>query len=94
MADSKSIPHRRWFRFSLRTLFVVVTACAIGTLYAMPLFSSWWIRENQRGLDAERDRVSRKAHAELEEIANWVEVKSFERERSRSRFATTADEAE
>jgi hypothetical protein len=37
-------PNRRWFRFSLRTLFVVVTAAAIMVAGALPLarrYAEW-----------------------------------------------------
>ena len=50
-------PKRRWFAFSLRTLFVVVTvAAAIIAFLASELR---WVRERQEFLDrAERDRES------------------------------------
>lgn len=32
------MPPRRWFRFSLRTLFVVVTVAAIASPFAMPIY--------------------------------------------------------
>jgi hypothetical protein len=38
-------PKRRWFRFSLRTLFVVVTFWATGLPFIAPLVSrikEWW----------------------------------------------------
>jgi hypothetical protein len=38
-------PKRRWFRFSLRTLFAVVTFWAIGLPFIAPLVSrikEWW----------------------------------------------------
>jgi len=39
-------PHRRWFRFTLRTLFVVVTVLGCGLGYQLN-----WIRERHRVLD-------------------------------------------
>ena len=39
-------PHRRWFAFSLRTMFVVVTVA--GVLLAWVGYSLDWIRQRER----------------------------------------------
>jgi hypothetical protein len=41
-------PRRRWFRFSLRTLFVVVTVLAIGLSWVA--YQLNWIRERHKAL--------------------------------------------
>lgn len=42
-------PHRRWFRFSLRGLFVVVTLFAL--LSAWMVYQLNWIRQRHQALD-------------------------------------------
>ena len=46
-AMSDVVPKRRWFRFSLRTLFVIVTLVALWLGYELN-----WIRERRKFLNA------------------------------------------
>jgi hypothetical protein len=42
---------RRWFQFSLRTLFVIVTILAVDCSVCLPILRDWQAQERQRELD-------------------------------------------
>jgi hypothetical protein len=47
------VTKRRWFQWSLRTLFLVVTACAVATPRVPPIWSridDWWNPPKQSGV--------------------------------------------
>lgn len=43
------VPHRRWFRFSLRTLLLLLTIACLVAAWLVPQLR--WIRERHRALD-------------------------------------------
>ena len=43
-------PPRRWFRFSLRTMLVVVTLACVAVAIAVPLVKAYRLRQQQEAM--------------------------------------------